>query len=87
MIGHDYERPKSVVTEFRSAHDRVGDQRGNGVLSKKHRPPCRAVQITIDPDEGLSGRDVAWWRILGRWKASVQTPSDEEPATFRIVVR
>ena len=77
MVSHDRKRAELVMTQLGAAPQRGNDDRGDGLVLKKPRPPLRPVKVTIHPDESPPGRQVMRRRVLGLRQAAIQMPSKE----------
>ena len=86
VVGHDHEGAESIVPQVGPAQESREDQLGHGLLAQELRPVLAAVQIAVDPHEHPPGGDLGGRRRLGRRKAAVQMPSEEQPAVWRIAV-
>ena len=87
MISHDRKRAELVMTQLGAAPQRSNDERGDGLMLKKPRPPLGPVKVTIHPDKGLPGRQVMQRWVLSPTQAPIQMPNQEWPSVLRVNVR
>ena len=86
VIGHQNERAEVIMSQLHAAEQRSRDNFGDIVASQRHRTRARGIQVTIDPDEYLPAAGFSGRRKRTGGDASVQVPSEEEPAILRVKV-
>ncbi len=70
-----------------SALQRRSDYARDWLLSQIDGSAACCIQMPIYPDEGSARREGARRRIRGLRETAVKVPRQEEPLTFRIVMR
>ena len=85
MIGHDHVCAELVMTRETLRRNDAATIR-NRFTSEIQRTAARGVQMTIHPDERLTGRELVWRRIQTVRQTAMQMPRDQQPLAVRILV-
>src|ERR1022692_4438476 len=84
MVRHDDECFEFVVLQMlRAVVDGIHYQLRDGLLFQVERSTTGGVEISVDPDKGLSSILFVWRRVERVWQAPVEMPRDKQALAVR----
>ena len=87
MVRHHHEGSQLIMSEFRPPMQGLHHQIRDGTLAEEHGTSTRHVQLSVQPDEGLTGRRFVGRREVARTDSAVKAPGKKQPAILGIKVR
>jgi hypothetical protein len=87
VICHYNESSQVEVAKLDSFAQRVHHDFSNGGLTKIQSPRRSQIQMAIDPYESLASGSLRERRKVAMRQTAVKVPGEEQPLSFRIIMR